>query len=138
VSRALGSRTRLAFDWTYEAWGSIESAHTPDEFEDVQRFALGAEWRGPSQRGLGSLPLRIGLRTQTLHTLDVNGRRVRESFATAGSGLGFSGGNGQFDWSVEYGLRGDDDNEFKESFWRFAVTLTGFEKWTVRRGPEED
>jgi hypothetical protein len=138
VARGFSNRARLAFDWTYEAWGSIESSISPDEFDDVQRFALGAEWRPGSGDGLGSLPLRLGLRTQTLHVLDVNGHQVREILATAGSGLGFSGGNGQFDWSVEYGRRGDDDDEFKESFWRLAVTLTGFEKWTVRRGPEED
>ncbi len=138
VEKQFSHRFRMAFDWTYEAWGSIDAALSPDEFEDVNCFALGAEWSHEGAKGIARLPLRAGLRTQTLHALDANGNQVREVLATLGSGLGFSGGNGQFDWSVEYGRRGSDDDEFKETFWRFAVTLAGYEKWSGRRGPEED
>jgi hypothetical protein len=138
LESAISQRLRVAVDWTHEDWGSVESSQTPDEFQNVDRIAAGLQWGPFGPSGLARLPLRAGFRTQTLHTLDANGKEVREMCATFGSGLLFSGGNGQFDWSIEYGRRGEDDNEFKESYWRFAVSLTGFERWAGRKNPEDE
>jgi hypothetical protein len=85
-----------------------------------------------------SMPIRGGFHIQPLHVLDTNGEQVLEMVLSAGSGFGFADGGGQFDWVIEYGRRGDSDNEFQEQFVRFGATLTGFERWTRRRPPEED
>jgi hypothetical protein len=132
-------RLRVVFDAGYEAWEE-QTPRTPgDEYQDVYRFAVGVE-RIPVDRSgfLGSFPLRAGFRIQPLHVLDANSEQVTEMIWSAGAGLGFADGGGQFDWVIEYGLRGDDGNEFQEQFWRFSATLTGLERWTRRRPPEAD
>ncbi len=131
-------RWRVAADWTYEAWTGRSSPRSPDELDDVHRFAVGVERVGSAGRGLKTSPVRVGFRTEALAARDGNDRRVRENVATLGSGFGFSGGSGQFDWALEYGRRGGGENEFREQFVRFGVTLTGFERWTKRRAPEEE
>lgn len=138
VDARLNDRIRLAFDWNWEGWSEKKPPQTVDSLDDVHRLALGAEWTPPPGGGLWGLPLRVGFRTQTLAPTDVEGGRIRESTASLGSGFGFSGGNGQFDWAFEYGRRGQEDNEFRETFYRFGVTLVGFEKWTKRRPPESE
>jgi hypothetical protein len=132
-------RLRVVVDGAYEAWEE-QTPRTPvDVYQDVVRVAVGLE-RIPAGRAslLSSLPLRAGFRIQPLHVLDANGEKVMEMIWSAGSGLGFADGGGQFDWVVEFGLRGDDSNEFQEQFWRFSATLSGFERWTRRRPPEQD
>ena len=58
---------------------------------------------------------------------------------TGGSGFGVGGGRGEIDWFVEYGRRGrHGESEFVEEVVRFGVTLTGSERWTRRRPPEDD
>lgn len=129
---------RVALDWNYEAWGGTTPPSSIDELDDVHRFAVGAEWSPREKTGLKASPIRFGFRTEQLAARDAGGRRVRENVLTAGSGFGFSGGSGQFDWAIEGGQRGGDENEFRESFVRFGLTLTGFEKWSKRRPPEEE
>ena len=131
-------RVRVVFDAGYEAWEQQTPRTPADEYQDVIRLAVGIE-RVPSRGSLlRSLPLRAGFRIQPLHVLDSNGEKVTEMILSAGSGLGFADGGGQFDWVIEYGRRGDSDNEFQEQFVRFGATLTGFERWTRRRNPEEE
>jgi hypothetical protein len=129
----------LTADWVHEAWEGTDGLSPIDELVDVNRFAAGFEWV-LSARGRGpSLPIRGGWRTELLHVLDNESREVREHVLTAGSGFGFAGGRGTIDAFFEYGWRGTkDDTEYYEQFVRFGLTLTGVEKWTRRRSPEEE
>jgi len=138
-------RMRVAFDWTYEAWEEATPLTAADEYHNVHRFAVGIERVSGEKTGLiRSLPIRAGFRTQPLHFLDGtgdeigDGETIREMIWSVGSGFGFAGGGGQFDWVVEYGRRGNKETEFREQFVSFGVTLTGFERWARRRPPEED
>lgn len=128
---------RVTADWTHEAWSDVTSPRSVGTFVDVDRVAAGLEWIPASASGR-RWPLRAGFRTEPLHTLDGNGREVRESAFTAGSGFSFADGRGKFDWFVEYARRGDADSEYEEQVVRFGVTLTGLEEWTRRRPPEAD
>jgi hypothetical protein len=132
-------RLRVVADWTYEMWEEQTPRNPIDEYQDVHRIGVGVEYLSPGRGSFWqSMPIRGGFRFQPLHVLDGNGDQVLEMVASAGSGFGFADGGGQFDWVIEYGRRGDNDNEFQEQFVRFAATLTGFERWTRRRPPEED
>jgi hypothetical protein len=138
VEGSVHSRVRVAFDWSYEAWEGATPFTSIDRYRDVHRFAVGIERATGEATGfIPALPIRVGFRMQPLHVLDGNGESVRELAWSAGSGFGFADGGGQFDWVLEYGRRGNDETEFREQFVRFGVTLTGFEKWTGRKPPEE-
>lgn len=128
---------RVVGDWVREAWKDVAPPDEISEFVDVDRFAAGIEWAP----GIGGprWPVRVGYRTENLHTLDVAGREVREHFVTAGSGFSVGNGRGEIDWFLEYGQRGDpDEREFGEQVWRAGLTLTGSERWSRRRPPEEE
>jgi hypothetical protein len=126
---------RILADWVHEGWESAEPPAPGDRLADVDRFAFGAEW----SRGGGAWPLRTGYRTERLHVLDGAGQRVREHALTVGSGFGVAGGRGVIDWYFEHAWRGERDRtEFEERLFRFGVSLTGVEKWSRRRRPEED
>jgi hypothetical protein len=132
-------RFDLRADLVREEWEGVDPLNTFDELVDVTRVAFGVEWN-PSERRRGlQWPLRAGYRTEQLHALDAGGNTVREHVFTAGSGFGFAGGSGTFDWYVEYGWRGDQDTtEYYEQFTRFGMTLTGVERWSRRRSPEDE
>jgi hypothetical protein len=145
IARAMGAGVdfapfggwRLAADWTREAWQNVEPPNPADEFVDVDRYGAGIEWK-PKKAGGLAWPVRLGYRTEPLHVLDGNGRKVREQAVTGGSGLTFADGRGQFDWFAEYFWRGDGASEFQEQGVRIGVTLTGVEDWARRRPPEEE
>ena len=127
---------RVVGDWVKELWTDVTPAVPTTQLVDVDRYAGGIEW-APS--GPRPWPLRLGYRTENVHTLDVNGREVREQFVTGGSGFAVGGGRGEIDWFVEYGRRGDaGESEFFEEIWRVGVTLTGKENWTRRRKPKAE
>ena len=127
---------RVATDWVHEAWNGVDSPLTIGTYVDVDRVSVGLEWAKVTEAG-PVRPIRVGFRTEPLHTLDGDGRKIREVAFTAGSGRAFADGRGQFDWFAEYGRRGKhDESEFHEQFVRVGITLTGFEEWTRRRPPE--
>ncbi len=129
---------RVAADWTHESWEDVDSPRAVGTFTDVDRVSAGVEWTGGSGSGLRQ-PVRAGFRTEPLHTLDANGREIRETALSAGTGFVFADGRGQFDWFLEYGWRGKkDESEYHEQFVRLGVTLTGFEEWSGRRPPEPE
>lgn len=128
---------RIAVDWTRELWQEVEPPNSVDEFVDVDRLGGGIEWV-PSKGGGLHWPVRLGYRTERLHTLDTYGNKVREQAVTGGSGVTFADGRGQFDWFAEYFWRGDKSTEFQEQGVRIGVTLTGMEDWLGRRPPEDE
>jgi hypothetical protein len=85
------------------------------------------------------LPLRLGFRHENLNFLDGRGEEVDETVITGGSGFGFAGGRGQFDWFAEYGWRGEQNRtEFYEQFVRIGISVTGLEEWTKPSKPEAE
>lgn len=134
---SLAPQLRLLGEWGHENWESVRPLSPVDEFENVDRFGAGLEWT--PRAGIVSWPWRAGFRTEDLHVIDGRGRRVRETFFTAGSGFGLAEGRGLIDWYVEYGWRGERrDTEYYEQIVRVGVTLTGTEKWSSRVRPEEE
>ncbi|NNE43822.1 MAG: hypothetical protein HKN12_06420 [Gemmatimonadetes bacterium] len=133
------ARWRIVADWVHEAWKDADPLSPVDEFVNVDRYAVGVEWKPEEKRGGLNWPVRVGFRTANLHVLDAGGREVTERIFTAGSGFGIAGGRGDIDWYVEYGIRGEQDtNEYREHLVRVGITLTGWEQWTRRRLPPED
>ncbi|MCA9750963.1 MAG: hypothetical protein KC591_02135 [Gemmatimonadetes bacterium] len=128
---------RVLGDWTHEAWSDAKSGEVTDERIDVDRVSAGVEWTATRASGL-TIPVRLGFRTENLHFLDARQEEVRETALTAGTGFGFAGGRGQFDWLLEYGWRGDASTEYEEKFVRFGVSVSGYEEWSRRTAPEAE
>jgi len=130
---------RVAVDWIRESWGDADPIDPAESFVDVDRVAVGAEWKSPGERGSLQWPVRLGYRTENLQTLDAYGNEVREHVFSGGSGFNIAGGRGDIDWYLEYGWRGEQGvTEYHENFVRFGVTLTGWEKWGRLERPEEE
>jgi hypothetical protein len=130
---------RVALDWTREGWEDADVVGPADVFVDVNRVAVGAEWKRRGERGSVTWPVRLGYRTENLHTLDAYGNEVQEHVLSGGSGFNIAGGRGDIDWYLEYGWRGEEGvTEYHEHFVRFGVTLTGFESWARLERPEEE
>jgi len=138
LESALITRLRLRADYTREAWEDADPLSPSDRLVDVHRLAVGIEWASGSAQGI-QWPIRLGYRTENLSILDASGDENREHVLTLGSGFSFSEGRGTFDTYAEYGWRGERDiSEFQERFVRVGITLTGLEKWSRRRNPEEE
>jgi hypothetical protein len=134
----LFTRVRIVGDWAREFWKDVAQPDGISTFVDVDRYAGGFEWAASGWGG-PRWPLRLGYRTENLHTLDADGSDVREHFVTAGSGFTVGDGRGAIDWFIEYGQRGErHQSEFFEEIWRVGISLTGSETWARRRQPEEE
>lgn len=130
---------RVAADWVHESWDQADPLNSAERFVNVDRVAIGAEWKSSAERGSLQWPIRAGYRTERLHTLDAFGNEVREHVLAVGSGFNIAGGRGDIDWYLEYGWRGEKDvTEYLERFVRFGVTLTGWESWARLPRPEEE
>jgi hypothetical protein len=130
---------RIAADWTRESWSEADPLDPAETFTDVDRIAVGAEWKSGGERGSLQWPVRLGYRTENLHALDAFGEEVREHVISGGSGFNIAGGRGDIDWYLEYGWRGESGvTEYREDFVRFGVTLTGWESWGRLEKPEEE
>jgi hypothetical protein len=133
------SNVRILGDWVHENWEDAEPLSVIDRHVNVDRLAAGIEWNREAGGERLNWPVRVGYRTETLHVIDGKGQEVREHVLTAGSGFGLASGRGVIDWYLEYGWRGvRDETEYYEQLVRFGVTLTGLEKWSRRRKPEEE
>lgn len=129
---------RVVADWVHEDWEDV-ATRTVGTFVDVDRVAVGVEWGAVPAGGRMRSPVRVGWRTEPLHTLDGDGREVREHAISGGSGFSFADGRGKVDWFLEYAWRGEADrSEFYEQVVRFGITLTGAEEWSGRRRPESE
>jgi hypothetical protein len=63
-----------------------------------------------------------------------DGDPVTDTGVSLGSSIPLAGFQGQLHWALEFGMRGDDEENFgaTENFWRLAVQVEMSEKWFVR------
>jgi hypothetical protein len=133
-----GGGWRVLADWVREDWASAVAGEIPDELRNVDRYAGGVEWTMATPGG-ATVPVRLGFRHENLQFLDGRGEEVDETVFSGGSGFGFAGGRGQFDWFAEYGWRGEKDRtEYYEQFVRVGFSVTGLEEWSRPAKPEAE
>jgi len=129
---------RLAADYEIQDWTEFEmSGRNPVDMANVQRISLGAEYK-PSLDPLAAYfkkcTYRAGFATLPFYGKDRDGDIIRETWFTVGAGMPMFHGLSQVDISIGFGRRGDlSKNGIKEDLFRVGVSITGGERWFLRR-----
>ncbi len=90
--------------------------------------------RNPMDPILKRLAFRLGASYQPYFSKDPTGQNIQEVMLTMGLGWPMFMNVAQIDMAVQFGKRGSlEDNDFSEKLIRVSVSLTGGEKWFVRR-----
>ena len=104
---------------------------------DVNRLSVGGEIlpnRNPEASFFKRLAFRLGFTTQPYLSLDPNQNSITEQWVTMGIGIPLYMNAAQIDIALSYGKRGSlDSNNLSENMFRISLSLTGGEKWFIRR-----
>jgi hypothetical protein len=125
-------------DYFFQPWSraTVDGA-TSGLLADEQRIGFGAQTIPRSDAFasyLQRLVFRIGFYSTVMYFKDRQGNRIREDIGTVGLGLPFFFGAGRLDLAFEYGRRGRlPMNPVEEKVFRFLFSVTGGEKWFVRK-----
>lgn len=134
---ALRQRVLLAVDARRDSWeGNEASAPAGGGFADATRLGGGVEILPANREGtfFERRAWRLGFHRAEWHVRDADGDRITEWFATGGTSFFLGGEAGVVDLVVEYGRRGNrDDNDLEESLLRVGLGFGGGEPW---RKPE--
>ena len=77
---------------------------------------------------------RAGAACNSFPVKDIKGETIREIWGTVELGLPLLQNQAHLDLTINYGIRGDlTDNGIQKNIWRFSISLTGSEKWFVRK-----
>lgn len=124
----------------YSPWSQLSKFPPPgpSEYQDSYDLAAGVEWTPGSwdaDRMLKRLQYRFGGRWETGYALS-QGSAIDSYFATFGLGCPFNQGRDRFDFTIEFGLRGDlTSNGAQENILRFSFGLNLGETWFIRSKP---
>lgn len=124
----------------YRPWSELEESLPPgpQEYQDSYELAAGFEWIPGHWNDdflLRRMQYRFGFRWETGYALS-EGSSIDGYYATLGLGYPFNEGKDRFDFSLEYGLRGDlSANGGQENILKFRVGLNIGETWFVRTKP---
>lgn len=102
-----------------------------DALTDEYTWSVGFERSQGYERygGKSNLPLRVGAQFRQWG-YEVGGNPVQEMFFSVGTGFPFRQKMGLLDVSLSYGTIGSQaDNGQQSKVWRFAMSMTGLEKW---------
>lgn len=98
-------------------------------------YSVGLERRADKKGNnwFSRMPLRMGFYENTWHIEIPGGEPVKSRFFTLGSGFGIPGGDGNLDWTLEFGRVGSTErNGIDETVFRFSVSLGISEAWEKR------
>jgi hypothetical protein len=111
-----------------------------DVFEGLGKtkcISVGSELqisRNPMDPILQRLAFRLGASYQPYFAKDASGNDIHELMLTMGIGWPMFLNVAQIDLAVQVGRRGSlETNDFSEKLIRVSLSLTGGEKWFVRR-----
>jgi len=134
----VGPALLLGADVYAQPWRQYEVDGVPASgFADSYRYAFGAEF-SPSRKPAASFfkrnAYRFGFYHRSLPFRDDSGHQIAETFVTTGLGLPFNRGLNRLDIGLEWGQRGNlDNNPVEEKVARLTVAVSGGERWFQRR-----
>ena len=134
----LKNKFRFTSDYTYQPWSEFGKDFESDfEYNDRTRISVGVEML-PSTNLLAKYPEKITYRLGYFYKAhdfkDESGKSLSEYGITAGFGFPYYHDIGRIDVAFRYGQRGNlTDNPVKENIFQFYITISGGEKWFVRR-----
>ncbi len=138
ASGRINSFLLLGAEFTGRDWTKMKiNGQTPDRMKNVTILGCGAELFASNKLNdpyWKRMAYRIGFNTQPFYYTDLEGNTIREHWLTLGFSLPAFMGISQIDISVGIGRRGSlDPNNISENLLRLSASITGGEKWFVRR-----
>ncbi len=104
---------------------------------DINRISVGGEIlanRNPEASFIKRMAFRLGFAYQPYFALDPERNTMTEQWITMGLGIPLYMNVAQIDIALGYGRRGTlSDNELTENLFQLSLSVTGGEKWFVRR-----
>ena len=108
-----------------------------DNVQKVQRISIGYEStpsRDYSAPYSKRMAYRLGFFCQPYFSLSPNGKTITEKWITIGFGFPISRSASQIDVALSFGKRGSiKTNGLSENLFRLSFSITGGEKWFIRR-----
>jgi len=138
-SYAWKEKYRIAGDYLAEPWSKFKVDKIAiNKYNDRDRFGFGFEIL-PTKNILATyfqkMTYRIGYYHQKLDMVDAGGNEVYEYGIALGLGFPFYMDMGRIDTAIRFGKRGNlIQNLVEENIVQFFISVTGGEKWFVRRG----
>ena len=138
LSYIIKKKYRVACDYMTEQWSDFKiNDITAEDYQNRHRIGVGLEML-PSVNMLAKyyekMTFRVGYFYQGLDLLDINGNSISEYGVTLGFGFPYYGTLGRIDVALKYGVRGDlSKNPVEENIFQLFISITGGEKWFVRR-----
>jgi hypothetical protein len=134
---SLGKRATAGVEYTEQDWDKLTWDGIPVKDMRRQRcLSAGAELFSLDDPLLPyhqRMAYRLGFSYQPFFSLDVNGKEIREWWATFGLGFPMAAGVSQIDAAFAYGKRGSlGPNTFSENLFKLAVSVSVSERWFAR------
>ncbi|MCK5145932.1 hypothetical protein KAR48_04200 [bacterium] len=129
---------RIAGDYEIQDWKKFKhSTRNVSSMQTVHRISAGTEYLptlNPLAPYYKRITYRAGIAFMPFFAEDAQGNEINETWLTVGAGLPFFLNLSRIDISLGFGRRGKLSlNGFKEDLIRLGVTITGNERWFLRR-----
>jgi hypothetical protein len=140
ISFEIGRIGLIGMDYQQQNWSQLKiNEQRIQRFQNSYRISLGGEL-SPSDDPFDSyfkrMQYRIGICYQPFFVSDLSGQAFTEKWLTVGFGLPLIMNIAQFDLALSFGQRGSlDQNGLSENLFRISCSITGGEKWFIRRHP---
>ena len=128
----------LGFEFQCNNWSktTLNGIQNP-ETHSTQHFSVGWELnptRNPAEMYFKRIAYRLGFSTHPYHVRDLQGNKITETWISAGLGFPMMANASQVDVALLAGQRGSfETNGLGERLFRISVTITGGERWFMRR-----
>ena len=128
----------LGVEYYEQNWSRLTINDSPIQgIRDINRLSVGGEImpnRNPEASFFRRLAFRLGYTIQPYLSLDPMQNSITEQWVTMGIGIPLYMNAAQIDVAVSYGTRGSlDSNNLQENMFQISLSLTGGEKWFIRR-----
>jgi len=134
----LGEIGQIGIEWNQTEWRKLAMDDQPFEAtRNTHCISIGGEIRlttNPLASYLKRMAYRFGFSYQPYYYRDPNRNTLNEQWITIGFGLPLLLNIGQCDIALNFGRRGSIEvNGLAEKLFRLSISLTGYEKWFIRR-----
>jgi len=134
----LGDKAFIGIDYTTQNWSALRiNDRGLEGTHNTYRISVGGEIqfsRDPTASYLKRIAYRWGFKYQPYFYTDPHRNTIKEHWASVGLGLPLFMNVAQVDIAVSYGRRGTiDANGLSENLFQLSLSITGGEKWFIRR-----
>lgn len=138
ASFGIGQFGLIGADFHQQDWSQLKiNSQLLNRTKSIQRFSFGGEFcfsDDPFDAYYKRMSYRLGMCFQPFFVNDITGQSIIEKWLTFGLGLPLLMNMAQVDLALAFGQRGSlEKNGITENLFRISLSISGGEKWFVRR-----